>query len=172
MKAFTRWKSQRLPPLSFIIVLLWGTASLSSAATLIWDGSMTNAASYATGPWNGTTANWYTGSIDSTYASGSAVLFEGTSSGSPAVVTLSGAQNAASLGFNTSGYDIVASTGNALTVTGTTTLASGITAEIDGPVSLGAVGIGTNTLASAGNTAALTLTGGGTVGSVTGGTLN
>ena len=119
---------RKLPVILPILVL---ALTGSARAQQTWDPGLTTTSSFGSGTWDTTTPEWASGGSDAVWASGIAT-FAGTQSGT-ATVTLGAPITATALNFNTSGYDLVASATDTLTVTGSTTLAANVTAEIDGP---------------------------------------
>jgi len=85
-------------------------APVASAATLSWEAGFP-ASGGGSGAWNSTSSVWYNGTSLGTWVTGDDALFDETSG----TVTVSSAQSADSLTFNSSGYII---TGSSLTLTG------------------------------------------------------
>jgi autotransporter-associated beta strand protein len=113
---------------------LFLAANTVMAGTLTWDPNQSNAPSDASGTWNATTSNWYSGSTDVQWSDGSDAVFGSGSTTGQYVVTLAQSFTANSLTFNNttagSNYTLNGS-GNTLTITnypnfsGTTTLENG-----------------------------------------------
>jgi autotransporter-associated beta strand protein len=127
----------------------------SAAALGYWDGDGNSANNNVTtgagmggnGSWNAASSAWYNGSTNSTFNSGSNVVFAGTAG----TVTLASPQSVTSLQFKTSGYTVAGST---LTLNAPTiAVDSGVTATISSTIagSSGLIknGPGTLNLASA-----------------------
>jgi autotransporter-associated beta strand protein len=121
-----------------VVGALWLPGGLRSAsgANYLWDPGKANTAvgSSGSGTWDYTSSIWYSSSFgDSTWANSDSAVFGGPTAGATDAytVTLSQALGAAGLSFNTSGYDLTATSAQTLTVTGSLLqLNSGITASI------------------------------------------
>ncbi len=130
----------------------------STANTYYWDTGPIGAypGSGGTGCWDGSSANWFTGSSDQGWPGNLIASFAGTNG----TVTVDGSVTAYGLTFYTAGYILTNTTGNALTMAGpapaiivpagTTTLAgslvgSGLTFSGYGPILL----TGSNALTTA-----------------------
>jgi fibronectin-binding autotransporter adhesin len=111
------------------------------AATLTWDAGGTSPTDPAdgSGTWDGTTAQWSNGSIDSIWNnSNSDTAVFGNSNGAGGTVTLGTAITAGSITFNAPGsgsYIIGNTSANSLTLTaGDITVAPNVTATITSPI--------------------------------------
>lgn len=131
--------------------LLAGLFACPSPATaqLYWDPGLT-ASSGGGGPgtWS-TAANWFNGSVDTTWTAGDTANFGGSSGGT---VTLGAAENADGLTFTTTGYTLSGSTltlgGTAPTITVPSGGAETISNILAGSAGLTVSGSGTLTLSA------------------------
>ena len=132
-------------------------ASSALAQTLNWDPGLTDSSGGGgAGTWS-TGANWFNGTADAAWVTGDIATFGGTAG----TVTLSAAETADGLTFNTAGYTLGGSSTLTLANSPTITIPSGtttISAKIAGTTGLALTGPGTLVLS-----AANTYTGGTTI---------
>src|SRR5437016_5448488 len=93
------------------LLVLGNNWPVAQAVTLYWDkdanaannNTTTGAGLGGTGTWDTSSLNWFNGSADAAWVSGSDAVFWGTLG----TATLSSAQTVNSIAFKTSGYDLI-----------------------------------------------------------------
>jgi hypothetical protein len=101
--------------LRFYVAALATLCLCSHAVALEWDNnSGTSGAQGGSGTWNYTSTNWWNGSGDVAFTSGSAAILGGTSGS----ITMGTSVVAGSLAVNTTGYSITTGSSSTLTING------------------------------------------------------